>query len=595
MWLRVALALLIIEKCASISSPIQPMANYKYSIELEANIADLWWTIDDVRKEITFDLHIRTTGWIALGISPGGGMTGADIGVGWVDSRGRVYFQDRYASGFAQPMIDNTTNDWFAVQGRELNGWTAIQFKRLLDTCDSMDYPIKSGTNILIYAYGLVDPDESEISYHENRRGTRMIPLQSYSQPPSNDKFAELDYFELRLSNYIVPSNDTTYHCKIYKAPTSYATKRHAIAYKILIDNENSDLVHHLLMHECNPSFTFDDNNLPDGVCDEINDKIEPCSSSIATGWAVGGDHLIEFPEQAGYPVGLNSPNKYFMVQMHYDNPKQTSNRRDSSGIRFYLGNQLRQHDLGYLTFGTVSTLLGLAIPPKVEKFIVDSYCPSNATRNIPKSGITVLSSFPHTHLQGVSLWTKLIRNKTAVEYLFNAESYHFNYQFENRLAKPIQLYPGDEFATRCIYNTMNKNEGGERTRDEMCLHFVTYYPRMDDLSVCFTMNTVQSLQDIINSSAPFDYFAAKKWFLDLKWTPESSKQWQEYYNKAPRLSVFARAGQFETEPLDAVPKYQDFEPVQCQKQISTNNNAAFVYQKAFSFLSIFIVLILIV
>ncbi|CAF4402673.1 unnamed protein product, partial [Rotaria sordida] len=106
---------------------------------------------------------------------------------------------------------------------------------------------------------------------------------------------------------------------------------------------------------------------LPYGVCDEINDKIEPCSASIATGWAVGGDHLIEFPEQAGYPVGLNSSNKYFMVQIHYDNPQQISNRRDSTGIRYYLGNQLRQHDLGYLTFGTVSNLLGLAIPPKVE------------------------------------------------------------------------------------------------------------------------------------------------------------------------------------------------------------------------------------
>jgi hypothetical protein len=40
-------------------------------------------------------------------------------------------------------MIDNTTNDWIAIKGQESNGWTAIQFKRLLDTCDSMDYPIK--------------------------------------------------------------------------------------------------------------------------------------------------------------------------------------------------------------------------------------------------------------------------------------------------------------------------------------------------------------------------------------------------------------------------------------------------------------------
>jgi hypothetical protein len=40
-------------------------------------------------------------------------------------------------------MIDNTTQDWFALKGREENGWTAIQFKRFYDTCDIMDYPIK--------------------------------------------------------------------------------------------------------------------------------------------------------------------------------------------------------------------------------------------------------------------------------------------------------------------------------------------------------------------------------------------------------------------------------------------------------------------
>ena len=39
--------------------------------------------------------------------------------------------------------MDNTTNDWIVLNGQESNGWTAIQFKRLLDTCDSMDYPIK--------------------------------------------------------------------------------------------------------------------------------------------------------------------------------------------------------------------------------------------------------------------------------------------------------------------------------------------------------------------------------------------------------------------------------------------------------------------
>ena len=64
----------------------------------------------------------------------------------------------------------------------------------------------KSGTNILIYAYGPVDPDSSrsaaDINYHEERRGTRILPLRSYSNQATDDKLlADLDYFDFRLDN----------------------------------------------------------------------------------------------------------------------------------------------------------------------------------------------------------------------------------------------------------------------------------------------------------------------------------------------------------------------------------------------------------
>lgn len=42
----------------------------------------------------------------------------------------------------------------------------------------------------------------------------------------------------------------------------------------------------------------------------------------------------------------------------------------------------------------------------------------------------------------GRSVWTKLIRNQTAVQYLENVESYNFSYQFNSKLPEPIQLYP---------------------------------------------------------------------------------------------------------------------------------------------------------
>ncbi len=44
---------------------------------------------------------------------------------------------------------------------------------------------------------------------------------------------------------------------------------------------------------------------------------------------------MVEFSEEVGYPVGIHSPNKYFMVQTHYDNPKQTSSK--NKNFSFFL------------------------------------------------------------------------------------------------------------------------------------------------------------------------------------------------------------------------------------------------------------------
>ncbi len=63
----------------------------------------------------------------------------------------------------------------------------------------------------------------------------------------------------------------------------------------------------------------------------------------------------------------------------------------------------------------------------------------------------------------------------------------------------------------------------------------------------------------------PFNYQTVRQQLVNRKWTPELSKQWQEYYNTAPRLSVFASAGQLKVEPLGLLPKYKDFQVVQCQ------------------------------
>lgn len=48
----------------------------------------LFWKI--AGDEIVFEVHVATLGWIGLGFSPQGGMTGADIMVGGVKN-GQTY------------------------------------------------------------------------------------------------------------------------------------------------------------------------------------------------------------------------------------------------------------------------------------------------------------------------------------------------------------------------------------------------------------------------------------------------------------------------------------------------------------------------
>ncbi|CAF4384641.1 unnamed protein product [Adineta steineri] len=61
----------IIHVSNGLSSPLTTFTTYQHSAELLSNVADLWWTVNETNQTIFFELHVNTTGWIALGISPG--------------------------------------------------------------------------------------------------------------------------------------------------------------------------------------------------------------------------------------------------------------------------------------------------------------------------------------------------------------------------------------------------------------------------------------------------------------------------------------------------------------------------------------------
>lgn len=55
----------------------------------------LLWSLGPGPQDITFELQVRTLGYVGFGFSKDGRMAGSDMVVGWVD-HGQVYFQVRY-------------------------------------------------------------------------------------------------------------------------------------------------------------------------------------------------------------------------------------------------------------------------------------------------------------------------------------------------------------------------------------------------------------------------------------------------------------------------------------------------------------------
>lgn len=101
--------------------------------------------------------------------------------------------------------------------------------------------------------------------------------------------------------------------------------------------------------------------------------------------------------------MGGETFNPYVMLEVHYNNPElKSGNTRshyhtrgilnvkftkqfhlagfvDSSGIRFYVSDQLRDMDAGVIELGLEYTDK-MAIPPKQESFSLTGYCISSCT-----------------------------------------------------------------------------------------------------------------------------------------------------------------------------------------------------------------------
>ncbi|XP_066153035.1 MOXD1 homolog 1 [Euwallacea fornicatus] len=450
-------------------------------------------------QEILFRVEARTQGYVGLGFSGTGSMEGADIVMGWVDDQQKAVLLDCHGAPKSQgsaPVRDIVDN-YTLMKGEQNSTHTIIEFRRVLDTCDPDDYVLTGDTVRIIWALNDRDPRyEGEMVFHGKKRGVQSVHLLG----PSTVVTATEDLtrnWDVVLNNFEVQtSTGTVYWCKVFKAPT-FNEKHHITGFEPIVGTNHSNMVHHMIMHECElgeganmdiwEKFAKDEGQL---CYSDMPMEWEKCLTPLVA-WAIGSKGE-NFPLHVGLPLAEKKVS-FYMLEMHFDNPQMIS-ARDTSGLRLRYTNKLRPNEAGILITGVAPSTLHF-IPPYQKEYKTAGYCSLGCTKEVfPKDGINVVSVMLHSHLAGRKLKLIHIRAGKEMQPLAQDDRYDFNYQQSRALSQDTTILPGDGLITECTYYTEDRIRptlGGYSTRDEMCLSFVLYYPRTD-LAGCYSIPPVR-------------------------------------------------------------------------------------------------------
>lgn len=117
-------------------------------------------------------------------------------------------------------------------------------------------------------------------------------------------------------------------------------------------------------------------------------------------------------PREAGFRV--KKGRAFVVVESHYDNPEDIVGNVDSSGVRLYYTNTMRDNDAGSLLIGdSVVDRLGNVV---LSDFVYQHTCPSGCTEKF-KEPINIFGSTLHMHTVGREIYTnKFSKNGTFIE-----------------------------------------------------------------------------------------------------------------------------------------------------------------------------------
>ncbi|XP_028637873.1 DBH-like monooxygenase protein 2 [Grammomys surdaster] len=513
------LFLLLVLIAFSQGKRLGPTSPLRYSRFLDPSHAVfLRWDFDYEAEIITFELQVQTTGWVGLGITDRYTFVGSDLVVGGVLPNGNVYFSDQH-------LLDEDTLEQDGSQDAELlkltedSASTIMRFSRPFRSCDPHDHDITSDTMRVLAAYGLDDIPKMS----REHTFVKSIFLLQMLQYDDQDAPEDTIIYDLKISNFLIPEDDTTYACTFLPLPI-VSKKHHIFKFEPILVERNETMVHHILVYACGNSSV-----LPTGIgeCYGSDPSFSLCSHVVA-GWAVGG-LSYQVPDDVGISIGTPFDPQWIRLEIHYSNFQNLPGIRDTSGMRLYYTSHLRKYDMGVLQLG-ISVFPIHFIPPGAEAFLSYGLCKTDKFEEMngaPVADIHVSACLLHTHLAGRSLQALQYRNGTQLQIVCKDFSYDFNLQESRDLPHPVVIKPGDELLTECHYQTLDRDFmtfGGASTINEMCLVFFFYYPRIN-ISSCMGYPDIIYVTNELGEEASENPMENLMVLNNVEWTPENIKK----------------------------------------------------------------------
>lgn len=278
---------------------------------------------------------------------------------------------------------------------------------------------------------------------------------------------ADIHKVDLTIPPTAVPNVETTYICMTFDLPED--EDNHVVAFKPIIDK--ASVVHHMIIYGCGKDT---DVHMPvPGSC-EMPAQENSCYNVI-TLWTYGLPGRC-YGEDVGFRIGKNGIRRV-RLEIHWNNPYLYDGLMDSSGVRiFYRSAKSAVQDLA--VFATGQTML--EIPPGQSHVNFSGGCDGPCTSAFFNKPVYVLDVINHMHYLGRSMKVEVYRHGKWLLDLSNDEVFDYDSPVFHEHSPPIQLQPGDEIRTTCVYKSTNSNRWvyyGESTSDEMCFAFLLLYP----------------------------------------------------------------------------------------------------------------------